>query len=89
MKQPLAYIHPDAKIAPSVVIEPFVTIDKNVVIGEGAVVGACSLVHHDLKPWGVYAGNPLVQIGTREKEPILEKATQLLLLGAAYDLPMV
>jgi len=36
MKQPLAYIHPDAKIAPGVVIEPFVTIDKNVVIGEGS-----------------------------------------------------
>ena len=32
MKQPLAYVHPEAKIAPNVVIEPFVTIDKNVVI---------------------------------------------------------
>lgn len=40
MKQPLAYIHPDAKIAPSVVIEPFVTIDKNVVIGEGTNIGS-------------------------------------------------
>lgn len=40
MKQPLAYIHPDAKIAPSVVIEPFVTIDKNVVIGEGTSIGS-------------------------------------------------
>ncbi|MFV0472045.1 MAG: acyl-ACP--UDP-N-acetylglucosamine O-acyltransferase [Paludibacteraceae bacterium] len=40
MKQPLAYIHPDAKIAPSVVIEPFVTIDKNVVIGEGTRIGS-------------------------------------------------
>ncbi|MBP9016498.1 MAG: acyl-[acyl-carrier-protein]--UDP-N-acetylglucosamine O-acyltransferase, partial [Paludibacteraceae bacterium] len=39
MKQPLAYIHPDAKIAPSVVIEPFVTIDKNVEIGEGTRIG--------------------------------------------------
>ena len=34
MKQPLAYVHPDAKIANNVVIEPFVTIDKNVIIGE-------------------------------------------------------
>lgn len=33
MKQPLAYIHPDAKIDPSVVIDPFVTIDRNVEIG--------------------------------------------------------
>lgn len=40
MKQPLAYIHPEAKIAPNVVIEPFVTIDKNVVIGEGTRVGS-------------------------------------------------
>ncbi|VBB44790.1 UDP-N-acetylglucosamine acetyltransferase [uncultured Paludibacter sp.] len=40
MKQPLAYIHPDAKIAPSVVIEPFVTIDKNVVIEDGTRIGS-------------------------------------------------
>jgi UDP-N-acetylglucosamine acyltransferase len=40
MKQPLAYIHPDAKIARSVVIEPFVTIDKNVEIGEGTTIGS-------------------------------------------------
>lgn len=39
MKQPLAYIHPEAKIAPNVVIDPFVTIDKNVVIGEGTRIG--------------------------------------------------
>lgn len=35
IKQPLAYIHPEAKIASNVVIDPFVTIDKDVVIGEG------------------------------------------------------
>lgn len=40
MKQPLAYIHPDAKIAPNVVIDPFVTIDKNVEIGEGTWIGS-------------------------------------------------
>lgn len=39
MKQPLAYVHPEAKIADNVVIEPFVTIDKNVVIGEGTWIG--------------------------------------------------
>lgn len=39
MKQPLAYVHPDANIAPNVVIEPFVTIDKNVTIGEGTRIG--------------------------------------------------
>ncbi len=39
MKQPLAYVHPEAKIASNVVIEPFVTIDKNVEIGEGTWIG--------------------------------------------------
>ena len=37
MKQPLAYVHPEAQVADNVVIEPFVTIDKNVVIEEVAV----------------------------------------------------
>ena len=40
IKQPLAYIHPEAKIASNVVIEPFVTIDRNVVIGEGTRIGS-------------------------------------------------
>lgn len=40
MKQPLAYIHPEAKIADNVVIEPFVSIDKNVEIGEGTWIGS-------------------------------------------------
>ncbi|ASB49508.1 acyl-ACP--UDP-N-acetylglucosamine O-acyltransferase [Alkalitalea saponilacus] len=40
MKQPLAYIHPEAKIAPNVVIDPFATIDKNVIIGEGTRIGS-------------------------------------------------
>lgn len=40
MKQPLAYIHPDAKIHPSVVIEPFACIQANVEIGEGTRIGS-------------------------------------------------
>jgi len=40
MKQPLSYIHSDAKVADNVVIEPFVTIDKNVEIGEGTWIGS-------------------------------------------------
>lgn len=40
MKQPLAYVHPDAQIAENVVIDPFVTIDKNVVIEEGTRIGS-------------------------------------------------
>ena len=44
LKQPLAYIHPDAKIAENVVIEPFVTIDKNVVIEEGTWIGSNAVI---------------------------------------------
>ena len=40
MKQPLAYVHPEAQVADNVVIEPFVTIDKNVIIGEGTQIGS-------------------------------------------------
>lgn len=40
MKQPLAYVHPDAKVADNVVIEPFVSIDHDVVIGEGTRIGS-------------------------------------------------
>lgn len=40
MKQPLAYVHPEAQIADNVVIEPFVSIDKDVVIGEGTRIGS-------------------------------------------------
>ena len=39
MKQPLAFINPDARIHPSVVIEPFVTIQGDVEIGEGCHIG--------------------------------------------------
>ena len=40
MKQPLAYVHPEAKIAGNVVIEPFVSIDYDVEIGEGTRIGS-------------------------------------------------
>ena len=40
MKQPLSYIHPNAKIAKNVVIEPFTSIDGDVVIGEGTCIGS-------------------------------------------------
>ena len=40
MKQPLAYINPNAKIDPSVVIDPFVCIDGDVEIGAGCKIGS-------------------------------------------------
>jgi acetyltransferase-like isoleucine patch superfamily enzyme len=49
-----------------------------VTVGEGAVVSAGSVVHRDLKPWSIYAGFPLVQIGIRNSTAILEKARELL-----------
>lgn len=44
MKQPLAYVHPDAKIADNVVIEPFATINDDVVIGEGTTIGSSATI---------------------------------------------
>lgn len=43
------------------------TVLPGVKIGEGAVVGANSLVNRNLKPWGIYFGNPVKLIGMREK----------------------
>ncbi len=40
MKQPLAYVHPDAKVSDNVVIEPFASIDRDVVIEEGTRIGS-------------------------------------------------
>ncbi|MFV0366695.1 MAG: acyl-ACP--UDP-N-acetylglucosamine O-acyltransferase [Mangrovibacterium sp.] len=40
MKQPLAYIHPEAQVADNVVVDPFTTIDKDVIIGEGSHIGS-------------------------------------------------
>lgn len=45
MRQPLAYVHPDAEIADNVVIEPFVTIDKNVKIDNGTWIGSNVTIH--------------------------------------------
>ena len=44
MKQPLAYIHPEAIIADSAVIEPFATINQDVVIGEGTRIGSSATI---------------------------------------------
>jgi galactoside O-acetyltransferase len=59
-----------------------VIVLPGVSIGEGAVVSAGAVVHRDLKPWAIYAGQPLVQIGVRPKETILRRARELL-AGAA------
>jgi len=66
MKQPLAYVHPEAKIADNVVIEPFVTIDKDVVIEEGTRIGSNATIlegarigkNCNIFPGAVIAGVP-------------------------------
>jgi|SRR3972149_6709119 len=40
MKQPLSFIHPEAKIADNVTIDPFVTISKDVEIDDGTWIGS-------------------------------------------------
>ncbi len=55
-----------------------VTVFPGVTIGEGVAVVAASMVDADLEPWGIYAGNPLQQIGTRQKEKLLAYAEVLL-----------
>jgi galactoside O-acetyltransferase len=48
-----------------------VIVLPGVTIGEGAVVAAGSVVHRNLEGWRIYAGNPLVCVGVRKREPIL------------------
>lgn len=67
-----------------VTVEKHVIVGTNailfpgVTIGEGAAVGAGAIVRRDLAPWGVYSGQPLRQIGVRDRDGILEKARSLL-----------
>lgn len=56
----------DAYVGANSVVMPGVTI------GEGALVGANSLVDRNLKPWGIYHGNPVKLVGWREK-PTVER----------------
>jgi len=53
-------------------------IYPGVTIGDGATIGAGCFVRKDLKPWGIYAGDPLRKIGERDQEEIQKKANALL-----------
>ncbi len=66
------------KVGPHAIIFTNAVVLPNVTIGEGAIVAAGAVVHRDLKPWGIYAGHPLVQVGVREKETVLEMGRRLL-----------
>ena len=54
-----------------------------VTVGEGAVVSAGAVVHRDLAPWSIYAGFPLVCVGTRNKTAIEAAVKQLVEAEAA------
>ncbi len=41
-------------------------LGPNVAVGSGAVVGARAVVTGNVEPWTVVAGNPAVQVRTRE-----------------------
>jgi len=72
----------DRTVLKPVVFEDFanigasVTILPGVTLPEGVVIGACSLVRErdKLKPWTMYAGNPLREIRERPKERMLAHA---------------
>jgi virginiamycin A acetyltransferase len=53
------------KIRDDVWIRAKTTILDGTVINNGVVIGANSLVKGELKPYYVYAGNPLKKIGRR------------------------
>ena len=67
----------------AVKIEKFAGIGTNVVImpgvtiKEGSVVGANSLVTKDTEPWTIYFGSPAKAIKIRNKEKMLQYASEL------------
>lgn len=61
-----------ASLATNVMVLPGVTI------GEGAVAAAGATVNRDLEPWGIYAGSPVRQVGTRKSEKIIAYAKEIM-----------
>lgn len=45
---------------------------QGVTLKEGSVLGANSLLLKDTEEWGIYAGNPAVKIGMRNKENVMK-----------------
>jgi len=74
-------------IGEHVIVGTNTVIFPGVTIGEGAAIGACAMVRKDLAPWGVYAGEPLRRIATRDRDAILEKRRLFLQKLAASRSP--
>lgn len=66
------------KILAHAVVFTNAIVFPGVTIGEGAVAAAGAVVHHDLSPWTIYAGHPLVAVGRRNKESVLRAAEECL-----------
>ena len=52
-------------------------IMQGVTLKEGSVVGANSLLLKDTEEWGVYAGNPTVKIGVRNKDNVIKDIEEI------------
>ena len=66
-KDAFAIHYADIKICDDAYVGANSVVMPGVTIGEGAFVGANSLVNRNLKPWGIYFGNPVKLIGMREQ----------------------
>ena len=67
----------DLKIGNDVWIGHGATILSGLRIGSGAVIGACSVVHKDVPPYGIVAGNPARVLRTRFDQKTCEALLKL------------
>ena len=66
----ISHVH----IAKHVIVGTNTVIYPGVTIPEGVAIGAGCHVRMTVKPWGVYAGNPLRKMGERDGDAIRDKA---------------
>ncbi len=68
----------ETEVGAFAVVYTNVIVFPGVTIGDGAVVSAGSVVHHNLEGWKIYAGNPLVAIGSRDEASIRDCAENMI-----------
>lgn len=68
-----SYLISKVAIGKHVIVGTNTVIFPGVTIGDGVAIGAGCFVRKDLKPWGIYSGEPLRKIGERNRSEILEK----------------
>lgn len=79
--------HGDINIGADVWVGGRSTILSGVTIGHGAIIGAGSLVHRDVDPYAIVAGNPARFIRWRYEIPKMFEARSRLLEIAWWDWP--